>query len=29
MPNQMMMRDAGWIVLHSLPPHHEMGMPGR
>jgi hypothetical protein len=26
--NQMMMRDAGWIVLHSLPPHHDMGMPG-
>jgi hypothetical protein len=30
MPAQMqqMARDAGWIVLHSLPPHHDMGMPG-
>lgn len=28
MQDQMMMRDAGWIVLHSLPPHHDMGMPG-
>ncbi|HEY2476264.1 MAG TPA: hypothetical protein VGI19_15865 [Candidatus Cybelea sp.] len=25
---QMEMRDAGWIVLHSLPPHHDMGMMG-
>ena len=30
MPAQMqqMTRDAGWIVLHSLPPNHGMGMMG-